>query len=48
FETVLAAMREGQIPASLNTHRIALADVPARFPALLDPNAGVVKAIVEC
>jgi 2-desacetyl-2-hydroxyethyl bacteriochlorophyllide A dehydrogenase len=48
FETVLAAMRAGQIPAGLNTHRMALADVPASFPALLDPNAGVVKAIVEC
>jgi 2-desacetyl-2-hydroxyethyl bacteriochlorophyllide A dehydrogenase len=48
FETVLAAMREGRIPAGLNTHRMALADVPASFPALLEPNAGVVKAIVEC
>jgi 2-desacetyl-2-hydroxyethyl bacteriochlorophyllide A dehydrogenase len=48
FETVLAAMREGRIPAGLNTHRMALADVPKRFPALLHPDAGVVKAIVEC
>lgn len=48
FEAVLQAMREGQVPAGLNTHRMALADVPARFPALLDPTAGVVKAIVEC
>src|SRR6185295_14340723 len=48
FETVLSAMRKGRIPAGLNTHRMALADVPARFPALLDPGAGVVKAIVEC
>jgi 2-desacetyl-2-hydroxyethyl bacteriochlorophyllide A dehydrogenase len=48
FQTVLAAMREGRIPDGLNTHRMALADVPARFSALLDPNAGVVKAIVEC
>ena len=48
FETVLHAMREGRIPAGLNTHRMALAEVPARFSALLDPNAGVVKAIVEC
>lgn len=48
FETVLQAMREGQIPAGLNTHRMALADVPAGFAALLDPSAGVVKAIVEC
>jgi 2-desacetyl-2-hydroxyethyl bacteriochlorophyllide A dehydrogenase len=48
FDTVLSAMREGRIPAGMDTHRMALADVPARFPALLDPSAGVVKAIVEC
>lgn len=48
FETVLQAMREGRIPAGLNTHRMALADVPARFPGLLDPGAGVVKALIEC
>jgi 2-desacetyl-2-hydroxyethyl bacteriochlorophyllide A dehydrogenase len=48
FETVLSAMREGRIPEGLNTHRMALADVPARFPALLDATAGLVKAIVEC
>jgi threonine dehydrogenase-like Zn-dependent dehydrogenase len=48
FETVLQAMREGRVPAGLNTHRMALADVPASFPGLLDPNAGVVKAIIEC
>jgi threonine dehydrogenase-like Zn-dependent dehydrogenase len=49
FETVLAAMRAGQIPdAALNTHRIALADAPAEFARLLDPAMGVVKAIVEC
>jgi 2-desacetyl-2-hydroxyethyl bacteriochlorophyllide A dehydrogenase len=48
FETVLQAMREGRIPAGLNTHRLALAEVAKTFPALLDPTAGVVKAIVEC
>lgn len=48
FEVVLAAMREDRIPGGLNTHRMALADVPARFAALLNPDAGVVKAIVEC
>lgn len=48
FETVLQAMRDGHVPAALNTHRMALADVPARFRTLLDPAAGVVKAIVEC
>lgn len=49
FDTVVKAMRAGQIPdQALNTHRLTLADVPARFPTLLDPTAGVVKAIVEC
>lgn len=48
FETVLAAMRAGQVPtAALNTHRLKLADVPTDFVKLLDPAAGVVKAIVE-
>jgi len=48
FDTVVEAMRAGQIPSELNTHRMTLADVPHRFPALLDASAGVVKAIVEC
>jgi 2-desacetyl-2-hydroxyethyl bacteriochlorophyllide A dehydrogenase len=49
FETVMSAMRAGQVPdAALATHRMALADVPAAFPGLLDPAAGVIKAIVEC
>lgn len=49
FETVLAAMRAGQIPdAALNTHRMPLSQVPSDFTSLLDPAQGVVKAIVEC
>jgi 2-desacetyl-2-hydroxyethyl bacteriochlorophyllide A dehydrogenase len=49
FETVLSAMRAGQIPdAALNTHRLPLASVPTDFASLLDPARGVVKAIVEC
>jgi len=49
FETVLAAMRAGRVPdAALATHRLALADVPAQFPRLLDPAEHVIKAIVEC
>jgi 2-desacetyl-2-hydroxyethyl bacteriochlorophyllide A dehydrogenase len=49
FETVLAAMRAGQVPtAALNTHRLQLAEVPDGFKGLLDPANGVVKAIVEC
>jgi 2-desacetyl-2-hydroxyethyl bacteriochlorophyllide A dehydrogenase len=49
FETVIAAMRAGQIPdRGLATHRLALADVPAGFDRLLDPAQGVIKAIIEC
>ena len=48
FSTVLDAMRAGLIPSALNTHRLALADVPTQFQTLLDPSAGVIKAIVEC
>ncbi|APW43779.1 zinc-binding alcohol dehydrogenase family protein [Rhodoferax saidenbachensis] len=49
FETVLSAMRAGQIPTDeLNTHRMPLARVPADFETLLDPKQGVVKALIEC
>ncbi len=49
FETVMQAMREGLVPDdALATHRLALQDVPARFSGLLEPSAGVIKAIVEC
>jgi len=49
FETVLDAMRAGKIPTeALNTHRLTLAELPETFPKLLDPNAGVIKALVAC
>jgi threonine dehydrogenase-like Zn-dependent dehydrogenase len=49
FETVLAAMRAGQVPtAALNTHRMPLAEVPTGFATLLDPAQSVVKALIEC
>lgn len=49
FETVLAAMRAGEVPTdALNTHRMPLVRVPQDFASLLDPAQGVVKAIVEC
>ncbi len=49
FETVLNAMRAGQIPTTaLNTHRMPLAEVPTAFATLLDPAQGVVKALIEC
>lgn len=48
FETVLTAMRAGLVPtAAMNTHRLLLAEVPTQFAGLLNPAAGVVKAIVE-
>ena len=49
FRTVLEAMRNGDIPdRALATHRLALADVPNGFARLLEPDAHVIKAIVEC
>jgi len=46
---VLDAMRAGKIPTeALNTHRLTLAELPETFPKLLDPNAGVIKALVAC
>jgi len=49
FDTVMEAMRAGKIPdAALNTHRLQLAALPTDFAGLLEPSAGVVKAIVEC
>ncbi|MCK8780218.1 zinc-binding alcohol dehydrogenase family protein [Rhizobium sp. NTR19] len=47
FERVMAAMRDGKIPASLITHRMTLSDVPERFAQLTEPSAGVVKALIE-
>jgi threonine dehydrogenase-like Zn-dependent dehydrogenase len=49
FATVISAMRSGLVPdRALATHRMSLADVPARFESLLDPAQGVIKALVEC
>jgi 2-desacetyl-2-hydroxyethyl bacteriochlorophyllide A dehydrogenase len=49
FETVLNAMRAGKIPTSvLNTHRLELGSLPETFPKLLEPEAGVIKALVVC
>jgi 2-desacetyl-2-hydroxyethyl bacteriochlorophyllide A dehydrogenase len=47
FDTVIEAMRAGEIPTdALATHRLNLGDAPSVFPTLLDPTAGVVKALV--
>ncbi|MCB8822204.1 zinc-binding alcohol dehydrogenase family protein [Microvirga rosea] len=48
FETVIAAIRSRKVPTeAMNTHRMALAEVPERFSDLLDPSAGVIKALVD-
>lgn len=48
FEEVLSAIRAGQIPiAALNTHRTTLNDLPDVLPGWADPDAGVIKALVE-
>ena len=47
FERVMQAMRAGQVPDALITHRMALSEVPERFAGLTNPSAGVVKALVE-
>ncbi|MCB1652449.1 MAG: zinc-binding alcohol dehydrogenase family protein [Pseudomonadales bacterium] len=49
FRYVEQCLRDGLIPdRALNTHRIALSEVVNLFPTLLDPQQGVVKAIIEC
>ena len=48
FETVVTALRAGRVPTeALNTHRLPLAEAPERFPSLLDPREGVIKAILH-
>jgi 2-desacetyl-2-hydroxyethyl bacteriochlorophyllide A dehydrogenase len=47
FERVMEAMRAGEVPEALITHRMMLGEVPERFAGLTDPTAGVVKAIIE-
>lgn len=48
FETVVDALRAGQVPSeALLTHGMTLNEVPERFAGLLDPTAGVIKAMVR-
>lgn len=47
FERVLAALRAGEVPDALITHRMRLDEVPQKFAGLTDPAAGVVKGMVE-
>ena len=49
FRYVEQCLRDGLIPdQALNTHRIPLSEVVNQFTTLLDPQQGVVKAIIEC
>jgi 2-desacetyl-2-hydroxyethyl bacteriochlorophyllide A dehydrogenase len=46
---VMEAMRSGRIDChKLNTHRTTLPEVPAVLPQWMEPEAGVLKGIVEC
>jgi 2-desacetyl-2-hydroxyethyl bacteriochlorophyllide A dehydrogenase len=48
FNHVIAILRTGQFPtASFVTHTVAFDDMIAHFDRWLDPEAGVIKAVVE-
>lgn len=48
FARVVRDMRAGRVPtAAFATHRLQLGDLPADFALLSDPDAGVIKALVE-
>jgi len=48
FEKVLAAIRNGAVePKGLITHRVGLDEAGERFPDWLNPDSGVVKAMVH-
>jgi 2-desacetyl-2-hydroxyethyl bacteriochlorophyllide A dehydrogenase len=49
FEAVVAAMRQGRVPTdALNTHQAPLLDLAQALPGWMQPEAGVIKAIVTC
>jgi threonine dehydrogenase-like Zn-dependent dehydrogenase len=49
FDTVVAAMKAGRVPTkALNTHVATLAEVAQALPGWMEPQAGVIKAIVSC
>jgi 2-desacetyl-2-hydroxyethyl bacteriochlorophyllide A dehydrogenase len=49
FERVFNAMRAGHVPTdALNTHAAQLAEFPSVLPQWMSPEAGVIKAIVQC
>ena len=45
---MIALIREGRVPTdAMHTHSAALADLPDVITQWMDPDAGVIKAIVE-
>lgn len=49
FERVIQAIRLGSVPTqALNTHRAQLAQFAEVLPTWMKPEAGVIKAIIEC
>jgi len=49
FEFVIKCIRAGRIPtAHLHTHSASLLELPARLTEWLNPEAKVIKAMVEC
>jgi 2-desacetyl-2-hydroxyethyl bacteriochlorophyllide A dehydrogenase len=49
FERVLNAMRAGHVPTdALNTHAVRLGEFPNVLPQWMNPETGVIKAIVQC
>ena len=48
FATVMAAMRDGKVPArAIKTHSAPLWEVAERMPEWIRPDAGTVKAVLE-
>lgn len=48
FSTVIEAMRSGQVPTdAFGSHRATLSEVVAELPNWMDPDAHVIKALVE-
>jgi 2-desacetyl-2-hydroxyethyl bacteriochlorophyllide A dehydrogenase len=47
FDTVVTAMRAGEIPSGLNTHSCGLDELPEAMPRWLHDRVGVVKAMVR-
>lgn len=49
FDHVMRSMRAGLVdPSAYITDRVGFGDIAGRFPYLLDPANGVIKAMVEC